>query len=199
MIGSTGDLLDRLDGAGRRHLHRLGRHRGQAARASEHRAPVDPVQRRGRFAQLRDPGARRVARRRGVRPLRQGGGARDDGQGGPEVHRDPPRHRAAPASRRGGRRSCARGWPRRWSATRRARTCAWARWRRTRSSADVAERVADADAGRRAGLRRARRLRAAGRRRRRRRVLRADPAAGARPARRTTPCTTSRPSARSAR
>jgi oxepin-CoA hydrolase/3-oxo-5,6-dehydrosuberyl-CoA semialdehyde dehydrogenase len=41
---------------GRRDLHRLGRHRGQAARASEHRAPVDPVQCRGRLAQLRDPG-----------------------------------------------------------------------------------------------------------------------------------------------
>ena len=34
VIGGTGDLLDRLDGAGRGDLHRLGRHRGQAARAS---------------------------------------------------------------------------------------------------------------------------------------------------------------------
>jgi oxepin-CoA hydrolase/3-oxo-5,6-dehydrosuberyl-CoA semialdehyde dehydrogenase len=35
VIGGTGDLLDRLDGQRRGHLHRLGRHRGQAARAPE--------------------------------------------------------------------------------------------------------------------------------------------------------------------
>ncbi|MCK7492411.1 MAG: aldehyde dehydrogenase family protein [Comamonadaceae bacterium] len=32
-------------------------------------------------------------------------------------------------------RSCARGWPRWWWATRRSRACAWARWPRRRSSA----------------------------------------------------------------
>ena len=36
-----------------------------------------------------------------VRPVRQGGRARDDGQGGPEMHRHPPRHGARRASRRG--------------------------------------------------------------------------------------------------
>jgi acyl-CoA reductase-like NAD-dependent aldehyde dehydrogenase len=54
-------------------------------------------------------------------------------------------------------------------------------------------------ARRRAGLRRARRLLAARRRRGRRRVLRAHAAAEPRAARATTPCTTSKPSARSAR
>ena len=88
---------------GRGHLHRQRRHRGQAARAPQHREALDPVQRRGRLAELRDPRARRDARRRGVRSLRQGGGARDDREGRPEVHRDPPRHRAARARRHRGR------------------------------------------------------------------------------------------------
>ena len=92
---------------GRRHLHRLGRHRAQAARQPQPAGEVDPVQRRGRFAQRRDPRPRRAARRRGVRPVRQGGGARDDGEGGAEVHRDPARDRAAPAPRRA-RREAAR-------------------------------------------------------------------------------------------
>ena len=125
----------------RRHLHRLGRHRGQAARQRQPDRPVDPVQRRGRFAQLRDPRARRHARRRGVRPVRQGSRARDDRQG---------RARSAPRS---GARSCraststrwpsacASAWPRSSSATRRSRACAWARWPRRPSMRDVAERV----------------------------------------------------------
>ena len=45
-------------------------------------------------------------------------------------------------ARRGGRAPARRGSPRSSSATRRSRTCAWARWPRRRSSADVAERVA---------------------------------------------------------
>ncbi len=34
VIGGSGDLLDRLEESGRRHLHRLGGHRGAAARQS---------------------------------------------------------------------------------------------------------------------------------------------------------------------
>ena len=37
---------------GRGHLHRLGRHRAQAARQPEPAGAIDPVQRRGRLAQL---------------------------------------------------------------------------------------------------------------------------------------------------
>ena len=86
---------------GRRHLHRLGRHRAEAARQPQPAVEIDSFQRRSRLAQRRDPRARRDARRRGVRSLRQGGRARDDRQGRPEMHGDPPRHRAAPAPRRG--------------------------------------------------------------------------------------------------
>ena len=34
VIGGTGDLLDRLDGQRRRHLHRLGRHRARSCAAT---------------------------------------------------------------------------------------------------------------------------------------------------------------------
>ena len=47
---------------GRRHLHRLGRHRAQAARQPQPAGAVDPVQRRGRFAQRRHPRPRRARR-----------------------------------------------------------------------------------------------------------------------------------------
>ena len=45
---STGSTSQR-----RRHLHRLGRHRAQAARQPQPAGALDPVQRRGRFAQRR--------------------------------------------------------------------------------------------------------------------------------------------------
>ena len=56
VIGSTGDLLDRLRRPGRGHLHRLGRHRGRSCACIRTcvRA-VDSVQRRSRLAQLRHP------------------------------------------------------------------------------------------------------------------------------------------------
>ena len=200
VIGGTGDLLDRLD---RQDVVTFTGSADTAAKLRVHPnliAQLDPVQRRGRLAQLRDPRARRDARRRGVRPVRQGGGARDDGQGGPEVHRDPPRHRAAPAPRRGGARSCARAWPRSWSATRRSKACAWARSPRRRSSATWPSAWPMLAQGQRDGLRRSATAS--------RRWARAWPTA--RSSRRrcccardadaaTTRCTTSRRSARSAR
>src|SRR5205807_480435 len=63
---------------------------------------------RDRFAQLLDPRSRRRARVAGARAVRAGGRARDDGEGGTEVHRDPKSHHP-----RGPGRGCARRAPRR--------------------------------------------------------------------------------------
>ena len=108
VIGGTGDLLDRLDGqdvvtftGSADTAAKLRVHPNLRAR-SRSRSTPRPIRSTAPIL-----GARRDARRRGVRPVRQGGGARDDGEGGAEVHRDPARDRAAPASRRGGRAGCA--------------------------------------------------------------------------------------------
>ena len=61
------------------------------------------LQHGGRQPQRRDPGRRRGAGLAGVRSVRQGSRARDDGEGRAEMHRDPPRARTARAVR-GGRR-----------------------------------------------------------------------------------------------
>ena len=155
VIGATGDLLDRLDGQDVVTFTGSADTARSCARNRNLLAQLDPVQCRGRFAQRRDPRARRHAGRRGVRPVRQGSGARDDGQGRPEVHRDPARHRAAPAPRRRGRDACASGSPRSSSATRRSRACAWARWPRRRSRPTSPSASEMLDARQRAGLRRA--------------------------------------------
>ena len=52
------------------------------------------VQRRSRLAQLLDPRPGRRRGHAGVRPVRRPAGHRDDREGRPEVHRDPPRDRA---------------------------------------------------------------------------------------------------------
>jgi hypothetical protein len=194
VIGGTGDLLDRLDG---QDVVTFTGSADTAARLRVHPNLVrlGALQRRGRLAELRHPGARRESRRRGVRALRQGGGARDDGQGRPEVHRDPPRHRAAPAPRRGGERLRARlakDGGRRPGAGRRAHGragLARAARRRERARGAAAARAADR-------VRRAGRLHAAGRGRGRGRLLLRPRCCCART--RSTPrrCTTSKPSAR---
>ncbi len=74
---------------GRRHLHRLGRHRCEAAQPQDIIGRSIPFNAEADSAELRDPRAGRDAGRRGVRPLREGSGARNDREGGPEVHRDP--------------------------------------------------------------------------------------------------------------
>ena len=95
---------------GRRDLHRLGLDRPQAAqrirRSSRNSVRFTDG---GRQPQRRDPRPRRRAGHAGVRPVRQGGRARDDGKGRPEVHRHPPRDRAARLRRRGRRRAAATG------------------------------------------------------------------------------------------
>ena len=121
VIGSTGDLLDRLESSD------VVTFTGSADTALKLRRQREParalgsVHRRGRFAQRRDPRSRRLSRRRGVRPVREGGRARDDGQGGAEVHRDPARDRAARVISMRWPRGCAIGSPRSASAIRRSR------------------------------------------------------------------------------
>ncbi len=70
-----------------------------------------------------------TAERPGVRPVRQGRRHRDDGQGRPEVHRDPPRDRARRASPTRSPRRSRRGWRRSPSATPPTTASGWARWR----------------------------------------------------------------------
>ena len=201
MIGGTGDLLDRLDGqdvvtftGSADTAAKLRVHPNMRARKSiPFNAEADSLN----CAIL---GARRDARRRGVRSVRQGGGARDDGQGGPEVHRDPARDRAAPAPRRGGREAARRGWPRPSSATRRVEGVRMGALASQAQQRDVAERVAtlaqgnELVFGERDGF--APVGEGVGRTARssRRRCC-----CAATPHDATTPCTTSRPSARSAR
>ena len=160
VIGSTGDLLDRLDSQD------VVTFTGSADTALKLRgnrnllAQVDPVQRRGRFAQRRHPRPRRAAGRRGVRPVRQGGGAGDDGEGGAEVHRDPARDRAAPASRRA-RRQAARAPVARRLRRPGGRGREDGRARLAGAAAGRGRAGGDAQARQRAGLRRRRIVRAA--------------------------------------
>ena len=64
-------------------------------------ARIGPLRRRAGQPQRLAARARRRARHARVRPVHQGSRDRDDGQGGAEMHRDPPRHGAGPISRRG--------------------------------------------------------------------------------------------------
>ena len=112
VIGSTGDLLDRLDsqdvvtftGSADTALKLRG-NRNLLARSIPFNAEADSLN-----AAILGPDV--APGRRGVRPVRQGGGARDDREGGAEVHRDPARDRAAPAPRRDRGARCASGSPR---------------------------------------------------------------------------------------
>ena len=103
---------------GRRVFYRLGRDRRQAQEPSHHHPRRRAIHRRAGFAQCvrARPGC--DAREPGVRSVRQGSRARDDGEGGTEMHRHPPRLCAGRADRR--RRDRVEGWPlpgsgRRWA------------------------------------------------------------------------------------
>ena len=86
----------------RRHrLHRLGRHRGARARPRQRGGQERAGQHRGRQHQRGAAGAGCRAGQRRVRCLRARGRARDDGEGGAEMHRHPPHLRAGGQGRRG--------------------------------------------------------------------------------------------------
>jgi hypothetical protein len=95
IAGATGDLIDRLGGAGRAGLHRA-RHspglmlRGSVPTSSRRRAR----ERRGRQPQRRGARPGRRARRRHLGPLPRRRGARHDAEDRAEVHGHPPGVRA---------------------------------------------------------------------------------------------------------
>ena len=95
IVGPRRRSVRSSDRAGRRVLHRLGRDRGRSCSA------IPSIARESvRFIAERDSlnavGARPGcgARDAGIRSLHQGSRARDDGEGGAEMHRHPPRLRA---------------------------------------------------------------------------------------------------------
>ena len=102
VCGSVGDLFDHL---GEQDLVSFT---GSAATARQlrahpgHRRALDTVQRRGGLAELLRPRSRGRAGHSGVRPVRPAAGHRDDGQGRPEVHRDPAGPRPGRAGGPGG-------------------------------------------------------------------------------------------------
>ena len=112
IMGATGDLLDHLT------CQDVVSFTGSAATAMKLQShpviarEVGPLRRRARQPQRLDPRPRRGARHAGVRPVRQGGRARDDRQGGAEMHRHPPRHGARRAISTRCRRRCPSGSPR---------------------------------------------------------------------------------------
>ena len=123
IVGGVGDLFDHLTGqdvvsftGSASTALKLRSHPGRPARERQ-------VRRRAGQPERLAARSRRRAGHAGVRSVRQGGRQRDDGQGGAEMHRHPPRHGAGRASRRGrgrdpraageheGRRSARQGKP----------------------------------------------------------------------------------------
>ncbi len=79
---------------GRGDLHRVGRHRAEAAGQPEHPAQFGAVHGRAGQPERLSPGAGCHARHARVRSLREGSAARDDREGGAEMHRHPADHGA---------------------------------------------------------------------------------------------------------
>ena len=99
IAGSTGDLLDHLTGqdvlsfTGSLETSEKLRNHPTVSRNAR------PLHRRAGFAECRGAGAGRRRRDAGVRPVRQGSRARNDGEGRAEMHRHPPRLRARARSK----------------------------------------------------------------------------------------------------
>ena len=111
LCGDPRDLLDHLTEQDSVAFTGIRGHRPPGPGPPHDRGPVGPLQRRGRLPQLLDPRARRRARHARVRAVRGPARHRDDGEGGAEVHRDPPGARARLAGRRrrrGGARAARR-------------------------------------------------------------------------------------------
>ena len=142
---------------GRRLVHRLGAAR---RRAAQHPAIIAQLRALHRGDRIRStPRARtgRGAGHAGVRPLREGSRARDDGEGGAEVHRDPQGDRAGSACATRRSRRSRRARRRSSSAIRGSKACAWARSRALGAAARGARRsIARAAARCRVAARRSR-------------------------------------------
>jgi oxepin-CoA hydrolase/3-oxo-5,6-dehydrosuberyl-CoA semialdehyde dehydrogenase len=98
IMGSTGDLFDHLT------LQDVVSFTGSAQTAMKLQSHPVIARESVRFIAERDSlnassSARTRARHARIRPVREGDRARDDGQGGAEMHRHPPRHGARPAYR----------------------------------------------------------------------------------------------------
>ena len=101
IVGGVGDLFDHLTGQDVVSFTGSAHDRAQAPHASDCDARIGPLRRRAGQPQRLAARPRRSARNARVRPVHQGSRDRDDGQGGAEMHRDPPRHGSGRASRRG--------------------------------------------------------------------------------------------------
>ncbi len=178
VIGSTGDLLDRLQGQD------VVTFTGSADTAAKLRVTPNLVRNSVPFTAEAD--SLNCAIGPDVAPdseefdLYIKGGPRNDHQGRPEMHRHPPRHRTGQTSTPLPR-ACASGWPRWLSVTRRWKVCAWAPWP-PRPASRCGRARAQPAAELRPAVRRQRWLCAAWRGRGRGRVLCSDLAAGPRPA-----------------
>ena len=91
ICGATGDLLDHLARTGRDLVHGIDRNLGETACPSEYRKTFDPLRGGARFAERRHSRPRYHAGAARVRPVHPRSGARDDGEGRTEMHRDPAR------------------------------------------------------------------------------------------------------------
>ena len=78
---------------GRRDVHGLGGYRPPAKTAAGNHYERCALHHGGRLPELLRSRCGRRTRLGGVRPVREGSGSRDDGQGRPEVHGNTPRHR----------------------------------------------------------------------------------------------------------
>ncbi len=152
-----------------------------AAHPPERHRPRGALQRRGRLAELLDPRAGRAPGHPGVRPVRQAARAGDDGEGGPEVHRHPPRLRAGATSWTTSPRRRASGWRRVKIGNPSDPDGAHGRARRPGAARGGPPQPEGAADRRQRGLRRPRPGRRHRRRRRARRVHVAGPAARRRP------------------
>ena len=138
ICGGVGDLFDHLTGQDVVSFTGSAATGATAARASQHRRQLRAFHDGGRQPQRLPARPRRRAGHRGVRSLRQGSRARNDGEGRAEMHGDPPRagsprpcrggdRGAVEAARRRRRRRCRATRRRAWGrspASRSARRCA---------------------------------------------------------------------------
>ena len=143
IMGSTGDLMDHLT------CQDVVSFTGSASTAMKLQSHPVIARESVRFVAERDSlnasilGPDAGAGHAGIRPVREGGRARDDGQGGAEMHRHPPRDGAGASISTRCRRRCPSGSPRCGSATRATRRRRWARSPAGRSSTRCARRSAE--------------------------------------------------------
>ena len=101
IVGGVGDLFDHLTGQDVVSFTGSALDRAQAPHPPDRHPRIGPLRRRAGQPQRLAARPRRRAGNARVRPVRQGSRDRNDGQGGAEMHRHPPRDGAGRISRRG--------------------------------------------------------------------------------------------------